>query len=122
MTARGEGFLTVGGDQEAILFTNRALAQAEVELGKAVLQIATDAAEGNLGMGDVARLLLIGMQAARREARSGRKPPNLGDAYDVMDEVGFAEAARVVMEALADVLSYGPDQGDEEDNDHPPAD
>ena len=119
MTARGEGYLRVDEDLETVLFTNRALAQAEVQLAKTVLEIATDAAEGRLGMGDVARLLVIGMQAARREAKSGRKPPNLNDAYDVMDIVGFSETARVVMEALAAVLSYDPNESKETDEDPP---
>ena len=112
-----------GEDEIEILFTNRALAQAEVQLGKTVLQIATGAADGDLGMGDVARLLLVGMQAARRESRSGRKPPSLNDAWDVMDQVGFSETARVVFEALAAVLSYDPkeetDEKGETDDDPP---
>ena len=108
----------VDGSPVEILFTNRALAQAEVQLGRTVLQIARDA-EG-LGMGDLARLLLVGMNAARRDAKMGGKPPKLNDAYDVMDAVGFTEALRVVIDALAAVLGYGQDDTDEEIDDDPP--
>lgn len=105
-----------GEDEIDILFTNRALAQAEVQLGKTVLELAGDAADGNLGMGDVARLLLVGMQAAHRDNKLSGKPPSLNDAWDVMDAAGFSEVARVVFEALAAVLSYDP----KEESDDPP--
>ena len=119
MSARGEGYLTVGEEQVTILFTNRALAQAEMQLGKTVLQIANDAAAGDLGITDVARLLLVGMQAARRDLKLKGTPPGIKDAFAVMDEAGFAEAARVVMETLATVLSYDPNEGEETDADPP---
>lgn len=118
MTARGEGTLTVDGSPVDILFTNRALAQAEVQLGRPVLQIAGDAE--NLGMGDLARLMLVGMNAARRDAKTGGKPPNLNDAWDAMDAVGFKESLRVVIEALAAVLGYSQDDDGEEIDEDPP--
>ena len=108
-----------GEDEIDILFTNRSLAQAETQLGKTVLQIANDAADGNLGMGDVARLLLVGMRAAHRDSKLRSTPPSMLDAFDVMDEVGFSETARVVFEALAAVLSYDPKDAEETDDDPP---
>ena len=119
MSATGRGYLTAGEEEIEILFTNRALAQAETQLGKTVLQIVSDASGDNLGIGDVTRLLLVGMQAARRDKKERGTPPSMKDAFDVIDQVGFAEVTRVVFEALAAVLSYAPKKGKEPDDDDP---
>ncbi len=114
MTATGRGYLAAGEDKIEILFTNRALAQAETQLGKTVLQIVSDASGDNLGIGDVTRLLLVGMQAARHDKKERGTPPSMKDAFSVMDQGGFAEVRRVVLEARAAVRSYDPNQNTEE--------
>lgn len=116
MGARGEGVLVVDGREVRVLFTNRALARAETALGKTVLEIANEARDGRIGMNDTVRLLLAGMEAARRDEGAGGKPSSVDDAYEVMDACGFTEVARVVIEALAAVLSYDGKEKDE----HPP--
>ncbi len=115
--ARGEATIVLSDtEQRAVLFTNRALADAERMTGKTVLQLVTAAGRGELGMADTAALLLVGMENARRDAKVGGRSFIIGDAYDVMDQVGFAECARAVMEALAAVVAY-----ERPDNEHPPA-
>jgi hypothetical protein len=106
MTARGEGYLTVNGERVAILLTNRALAQAETATGKPILEIANEAAAFNFSLKDVVQLLTVGLEAARRDANVVRRPYNVNDAYDIVDAVGFMGVTRVVMEALAAILSY----------------
>jgi len=104
--ARGEGYLDVDGEQVVVLFTNRALADGERATGKSILQILRGAQNQELGIGDVAQLLLVGMEAARREARSASRAYAIADAYRVMDAVGFTEVASVVFNAIAAVVAY----------------
>lgn len=105
---RGEGRLALAdGVVVEILFTNRALAEAETLTGKTVLQLADAGRSNGLGIGDVAKLLLVGMQAARRDAGTGGTRLTMDEAYRVLDQVGFIHAATCVIEALAVVLSYG---------------
>lgn len=113
MGARGEQTLTIGGAAVRVLLTNRALARVESTMGRTVLQIADDARSGTLGMNQVAQLLQAGMQAAEREDGVKGKPVSLDEAFDVLDAVGFAEGARVVVEALAEVLGYEVKEGEE---------
>ena len=113
MGARGEGVLCVAEREIRVLFTNRALARAETALGKTVLEIANDARSTRLGLNDTAKLLQAGMEAARRETGPGGKPSSLDEAFDVMDAVGFTETARVIIEALAAVLGYSSDKGED---------
>lgn len=107
MGARSEKILKAGDREVRILFTNRALAEAEAQLGKSVIALAQGFAEGGSGVTDIATLLRSGMEASRRDTKSGGNPVTLNDAYDVMDEVGFSEVSVAVMTALAEVLSYG---------------
>lgn len=118
--ARGEVTIDVPGDDPVtVLFTNRALADAERATGKTVLELASGARDGRLGVGDTAHLLHVGMEAARRDARVGGRSYTLNDAYGVLDRVGFAAALAAVMEAIASVLSFDPN--DKEDEAVPPA-
>lgn len=110
--ARGESTLTANGRDVHILFTNRACANAERALGKSVIAVAQGFARGESGIGDVAQLLLVGIEAARQDSKQGGRATTLNDAYALMDEVGFAQAANAVMEAVAAVISYGT-EGDE---------
>lgn len=106
--ARGERVIETEAGEVRVLFTNRALAGAEAELGRGVIGVLQEfATEGRLG--DVAVLLKHGMEAARRDAREGGRPVTLAAAYDVLDEVGFAEATAAVMEAAAAVLGHSRD-------------
>jgi hypothetical protein len=106
MSARGEGVINVGDNEVQVLFTNKALAAAERQMGKSVLGVVNGFMDGVSGIGDLANLLQAGMEAARRDGRQMGKTVTLNDAYDVLDEVGFSGVATVVMEAVAVVLSY----------------
>jgi hypothetical protein len=105
--ARGEAIIQSGETEYRILFTNRALAEAESACGKSVIAIAQGFTTGGTGIGDVAQLLATGLEAARKDARAGGRTFTVGDAYRIMDEVGFTVAARAVMEAVAAVLKFG---------------
>jgi hypothetical protein len=114
--ARGEAIVRVGNEEHRVLLTTRALADAEQATGKSVLALARDAAQQDLALHDVAHLLRAGLEAARRDARTGARPVTLDDAYDLIDQVGFSRAVSAVFEAMAVVLQY---QG-EEDEPGPP--
>jgi hypothetical protein len=114
--ARGESILRSGENEYRILFTNRALAEAESAIGKSIIAIAQGFQFGTTGFAEVSKLLAAGLEAARRDARTGGRTLTLLDAYNVMDEVGFTECSRAVMEAVAAVLRYG-----SEDAEHPAA-
>lgn len=111
--ARGEGFVeTPDGKQYAILFTNRAIAEAERALKKSVIGMMRDfeaAGVAGLGVNEIGHLLYVGMEHGRRDAHAGGKQLSLSDAWDLMDVIGFAEATRVVLEAISAVLSYSPE-------------
>lgn len=115
--ARGEGYLELDGESHAILFTNRALADAERATGKTMLQLMQSAQGGALGIGDIAHLLAVGLEYARREGRTGGRSYTLNDAWRFLDQLGFAAVAAVVLEAMAAVMAYSrTDQG----GDNPP--
>lgn len=124
--ARGEGFVTVGGERIEVLFTNRALMEAEQATGKTVLELARAATNERLGIGDVAKLLAIGMEnarraQARRDGTPGGRTRNVNDALDIMDKVGFSTVTACVMGGLAAVLSYDEDDEAGENETSPPA-
>ncbi len=106
--ARGEGFLEFEGERYPILFTLRALADAEQATGKTVMQLLSQAQANAMGIGDVARLLTVGLEYARRDGRTRAQGYNLNDAWRLLDKLGFAPVAVVVYEALAAVMSYSP--------------
>jgi len=118
--ARGESIVQVDGREVRILFTNRALANAERAIGRSILAVAQGFARGESGIGDVAQLLLVGIEAARQDARITGRATTLNDAYTLMDAVGFAQAANAVMEAVAAVIQYGT-ESDEADAEVPKA-
>jgi hypothetical protein len=119
--ARGEATILVpdsDGDREVqVLFTNRAIAEAEEVLGKGIQAIAEGFNDGRSGIRDMAHLLRAGMEAARREARAGNRRVSMKDAFDVLDAVGFAGVAEPVLLAVADVVGYGTGLEDELDGD-----
>lgn len=123
--ARGEGVLEVDGERVEVLFTNRALMEAEQATGKTVLELARAAASEKLGIGDVAKLLAVGMEnarraQARRDGKPGGRTKNVNDALDIMDKLGFATVTACVMEGLSAVLSWAPDE-EEGDGENPPS-
>lgn len=104
--ARGETTIQAGDREVRVLFTNRALAEAEGVLGKSILGVLQGFAEGTSGVSDLVQLLRAGMEAARRDAREGGRAITLTEAYDVLDEAGFAGVAEATFEAVGAVLSY----------------
>lgn len=117
--ARGEEIIRLpDGKEVAVLFTNRALADAEGHMGKGVIGVAQGFAAGETSLTDLAHLLRAGMQAARRDRGELRRPVTLLDAYALMDAVGFTMCATAVMTAVAAVLGYT--ANDEADDDATP--
>ena len=115
MGARGEATLQVGEREVTLLFTNRAIADAEDKIGKGILEILVGFEQGRGSILDTAHLLRAGMEAARREARTAGRPVSLPQAFEVMDEVGFTEALSTVAIAIAAVLGYDTDADEAED-------
>ena len=111
MAVRAEQTIDADGREVRLLYTNRALADIEQQTGKSVIQIAQGFTAGNSGITDVAHALRAGMEAHRRDSRVGGKPVTMEDAYQVMDAVGFAEVAAVVMGAVAEVIGYSGKDG-----------
>lgn len=104
--ARGEAELQANGRTLRVLFTNRALAEAEAAIGKGIIGVAQGFDAGTSGVLELAQLLRAGMEAARRDAREGGRPISMDEAYAVLDEVGFSGVAEAVFLAVAAVLSY----------------
>jgi hypothetical protein len=107
--ARGETTIQADGREVTVLYTNRALADAERALGRSIIAILEDARPGVL---DLAHMLYAGMKAARRELPGRDRGPSvtLDDVFAVLDEAGYAAVTVAVVEAITDVLSYGPDE------------
>lgn len=120
--ARGEGIIEgTNGREFRVLYTNRALAEAEQQMGKSVISVAQGFTRGESGITELAHLLRVGIQAARRDAGERSRAVTLIEAYAVLDEVGFTAVATVVMEAVAAVLGYKPrDDEDEETGEKDP--
>jgi hypothetical protein len=106
MAARGENVIHVKGRDVYLLFTTRALLNAEQQLGKSISAIMRGFVTNTLGYTELVALLRYGMEAARMDARSGGRPVSNNDAIDIIDEVGFMAAINPVMEAVAAVASY----------------
>lgn len=110
--ARSEAIVTVDDEEIELLFTNRALAEAERAMGKGLwggLQA------DELRVDDVAHLIRAGLAAARREHGGSGKPVSMDDAWRLMDALGFQKALQIAAEAIAEVLTYEP-----EDDANPP--
>lgn len=110
--ARGEGIIRTDEAEHRVLFTNRAIAEAESATGKGIIGLLQGFQIGTTGIGDVAHLLAAGLETARRDVHAGGRPVTLDDAYRIMDQVGFAETSRCVVEAISAVLSYGKNRDD----------
>lgn len=103
--ARGEGYLELDGERYPILFTLRAIAEAEAATGKTVLQLMREAQTNTMGVGDLARLLAVGLEHARREGRG--RVGGAEQAWALLERLGFMPVAVIVFEALAAAMSYG---------------
>lgn len=117
--ARGEVFLEIGEKRYIVLFTNRAIAEAERATGKSIIGMAQGFSQGEVGVYEVAHLLQAGLEAGRREARIGGKQFSMNDAYRLMDAVGFTEVTAAIFGAVTEVLSYHGEEAagrDEEEN------
>lgn len=112
MGARGEGWLDADNCKCPILYTNRALAECERALGKSVVEVFEEAQARKLSIEELARMLAIGLEYGRRDAHDSHKPYTKDDAFNMLDEFGFARVALVVFEALAAVLQYEPAKGE----------
>jgi len=115
MGARGEVTLQTGEREVRILFTNRAIAQAEDSLGKGIIEILQGFEQGG-SVSEIARLLQAGMEAHRRDARLGGRAISIAEAFSVMDEAGFAPTTEAIAVGVSEVLSYGTEL-EEEDTD-----
>lgn len=118
--ARGEGTIEFQGQTLPVLLTNRAIAEAEKATGKTMIQLAQAGSTGNIGMNDIVQLLRAGLEYGRRDAGIQRQVYSVDDAYNVLDALGFAPCAKVVILALSDVLSYRGDDADSKRSDAVP--
>jgi hypothetical protein len=108
MSARGETIIQVDGKEVRVLFDNRALAEAEGQMGKSIIATLSAAqAKNDIAIRDLAQILRAGMSAARRDSGKG-KPATLIEAFAVLNLAGFTLVAKEVMTAVAAVLSYDP--------------
>lgn len=120
MSARGEGIIRAGDNEVRILFDNRALAEAEQQMGKSIIATLSAAqAKNDIAIKDLAQILRAGMSAARRDSGKG-KPATLIEAFAVLNWAGFSLVAKEVMTAVAAVLSYDPNKRAEDDSDEDP--
>jgi hypothetical protein len=114
--ARGEAIINVDGRRYEVLFTNRALAEAEALTGKTVVQLLDRAA---IGVTDLAHLLVAGLEAARRESEPSRARYGPEDAWAIIDAAGFFPALQAVVKSLVAVVTYA--AGDKGEPPDPPA-
>lgn len=105
MGARGEETIVIGEKEISVLFTNRALAEAEGKLGESVTVTAGKLASGDVSMNTLAELLRCGMQAAARDAGETSRV-SINEAFDVLDGAGFTFVLEKVATAMTGCLSY----------------
>jgi hypothetical protein len=100
------------------LFTNRALADAEVKLGNSITRALNGFISGRSGIREIAIILQAGMDAYRRSVKASGNAVSFDDACDVLDAVGVMPAAAVIGKAINAVVSYGnpePSEGEEDE-------
>ena len=110
MGARGEVVIHVKGRDVYLFFSLEALLSAEKQLGKGIPDMLKVYYTHPPSYTDLVALLRAGMEAARMEARTGTRPVSNNDAIDVIKEIGYLTVSPLVMEALATVWSYKPDE------------
>ena len=111
--ARGDVELQAGEHGAVrLIYTNRAIRDAELALGRGIIKVLMAARDSDLSVGDVAKLLQIGMEYARRDGQRGGRQVTEGEAFEVMDQAGFGPTAAAVFEGLSAVLSYDGQDGE----------
>jgi len=110
MGARGEGIIHTKDGEIHLIFTIRALLSAEKQLGKSIPDVLRSFVTNKLSYIDLVALLRSGMEAARMDTGTGSRPVSNNDAINVIDEVGYMAVSTPVMEAVATVMSYKPDE------------
>jgi len=111
----GATSLNIGKKEIPLLFSNRAIAEAERIISKGIIGILNGFSQGQTGIFEVVVLLETGMEAARRYHRVGGKRITREDAYATLDEVGFTNAAGPIFEAIGAVLAYSPEEQEDDD-------
>ena len=107
--ARGEAIIQAGEREVRILFTMRALAEAEREAGKPIAVMLS--AQG-FGIQESAVLLRAGMEAARRDARLGGTRVTLDAAFDLLEKIGLNAAGEAIGLAIAGALAGSAEEAD----------
>jgi len=97
-----------------LLYSNRAIANAERVMEKGIIGVLNGFQDGGSGIFEVAVLLQAGMEAARRYHRSGGKRVTMDDAYEILDKYGFTIIASNVFEAIGEVIAKGDESIDAE--------
>jgi len=130
--ARGEQIITSPeGEEYRILYTNRALAEAEKACGKPVMAVLQDLVEwfesakateslgtaGEISVTVLGNLLRTGLDAARMANREGGKGISLNTAYRIMDEVGTFEVIGPILLGILEALGLGDEAADDIDED-----
>lgn len=108
------------GQTFRLLFSNRALADAEKMLGKSIPSIFKTIE--NVGFNDIAVMFFVGMDAAKRYYRLPGKRYSMNDTFQLMDEIGFIAITPIIAKAVGDVIQYKSEllSGDSEDEDESP--
>jgi len=115
--ARGEGWLDEQNRCYPVLFTNRALLEVEKAIGKSITLVA---GSGSMNMAnDIIRALLVGLEYGRREAGERKLAYTMADAHNLLDEFGYKRALTVVTEALAECVTWEPEQSEGEPENPP---
>jgi len=113
----GTGVINHNGGEILVLYSNRAIAEAESMMGKGIIGVLNGFENGQSGVKEVAVLFSAGMDAARRYYRLGGKRASLQDAYDLMDQIGFTVVAAEVFQAVSEVIAHSGDDNQDETED-----
>lgn len=105
------------GREVPVLFTNRALYEAEQGMGKSIVEALRDMTANRLGITDTVHILEAGMEAARRDGKIGGRPVSMTAAFQVLDQAGLVPVVTVIAEAASAVISYGTEEDAEGDDD-----
>ena len=105
--ARGEGTIEFEGETLPVVFTMATLDRLERAMGQHMMPIAQKTTQGDIGVSDVAQLLVAGLEQGRRESGIQRRAYNLNDAHEIMGKVGFIPVSQVVIRAMGEVLMFG---------------
>jgi hypothetical protein len=107
MGARGEAVIQAGERGEiTVLFTNRALSDAESFTGRSIFSLARGLVDGQSGVTEVAQLLRAGMQSARRDARERPFAVSVDTAFAILDAAGVKNVMVALAEAVTTVIAY----------------